>query len=261
MVGQFKRRGQKFRVTKLKVEFSTQPGCEYGYGGWNFPTDGNADLELAYAITVHKSQGSEFGITFVVVPNPCRLLSRELLYTALTRQTKRVVVLHQGSLNALLSFASTDNSETARRFTNLFRDPAPVDVGGGRFMEERLIHRTANGTLVRSKSEVIIADALHRARVPFQYERRFEGHDGSIRLPDFTIEDAATGNLFIWEHLGLLANPQYARAWERKRAWYAASGVTEAGGEEGTLVVTRDDGRGGIDSSAVRQKVRELFGA
>jgi ATP-dependent exoDNAse (exonuclease V) alpha subunit len=38
-------------------------------------------MELAYALTVHKSQGSEFGTVILVLPNPCRLLSRELLYT------------------------------------------------------------------------------------------------------------------------------------------------------------------------------------
>ena len=42
------------------------------------------------------SQGSEFSTVILVLPNPCRLLSRELLYTALTRQKDRVVILHQG---------------------------------------------------------------------------------------------------------------------------------------------------------------------
>ena len=45
---------------------------------------------------MHKSQGSEFGTVFLALPNPCRLLSRELLYTALTRQKERVVILRQG---------------------------------------------------------------------------------------------------------------------------------------------------------------------
>jgi len=57
----------------------------------------DAPLELAYALTIHKAQGSEFGMTFVVIPNPCRLLSRELLYTALTRQREQVVLFHQTS--------------------------------------------------------------------------------------------------------------------------------------------------------------------
>ena len=125
-------------------------------------------------------------------------------------------------------------------------------------MEANLIHRTSNGTLVRSKSEVIIADALSAADIEFAYEKEFRGHDDSLRLPDFTIEDDATGETYIWEHLGMLSNPQYARAWERKQAWYASSGVEEGGGEVATLIVTRDDQRGGIDSADVRAKVLEI---
>ena len=53
-------------------------------------------MELAYAVTVHKAQGSEFGKVFLVLPARSRLLSREMLYTALTRQIDRVVILHQG---------------------------------------------------------------------------------------------------------------------------------------------------------------------
>ena len=259
VVGQFKRRGQKFKVTKLKVEFSTQLGVEYGFRGGDLPRDGGDPLlELAYAITVHKSQGSEFETTFLVIPNPCRILSRELLYTALTRQTDRVVVLHQGPLGDLLSFSYVDHSETARRYTNLLRDPQPLDIGGGRLLEANLIHRTSNNTLVRSKSEVIVADALSAAGVEFAYEKEFRGHDGSPRFPDFTIQDAATGETYLWEHLGMLADPQYARAWERKRAWYRASGVEEGGGEVATLIITKDNEHGGIDSAEVQSKVREI---
>ncbi len=260
VVGQFKRRGKKFPVTKLEVEFSTQLGAKYGYGRKYLPKDG-ADpfLELAYAITVHKSQGSEFKTTFLVIPNPCQILSRELLCTALTRQSERVVVLHQGPLADLLAFSSVKHSETARRYTNLFRDPKPQDVGEGLFLESSLIHRTSNGTLVRSKSEVIIADALSSADIEFAYEKEFRGHDGSIRLPDFTIEDAATGETYIWEHLGMLSNPQYARAWERKQAWYAASGVERGGGDVATLIVTTDDERGGIDSVQVQEQIRQIL--
>ena len=260
VVGQFKRRGQKFKVKRLEVEFSTQLGVKYKFGSRHLPRDGGDPiLELAYALTVHKSQGSEFGTTFLVIPNPCQLLSRELLYTALTRQTKRVIVLHQGPLTDLLAFSSVEHSETARRYTNLLRDPQPQDIGGDLFLEANLIHRTSNGTLVRSKSEVIIADALSAAGVEFAYEKEFPGHDGSIRLPDFTIEDAATGETYIWEHLGMLSNPQYARAWERKQAWYAASGVERGGGDVATLIVTTDDERGGIDSAEVQKQIRQII--
>ena len=49
--------------------------------------------ETAYALSVHKSQGSEFDeVLLLLPPEPSPLLSRELLYTAVTRARRRVVV-------------------------------------------------------------------------------------------------------------------------------------------------------------------------
>lgn len=62
--------------------------------------------ELAYAVTVHKSQGSEFGNVLVVLPddekNP--LLTRELVYTGITRAKERAVILGtEAALEAALA--------------------------------------------------------------------------------------------------------------------------------------------------------------
>ncbi|HLG68078.1 MAG TPA: ATP-dependent RecD-like DNA helicase, partial [Acidimicrobiales bacterium] len=111
-----RRRGLDFRW-KLEVEFSSQPSFKYDFTDRDFGEEGSPVLELAYALTVHKSQGSEFGTVILVLPNPCRLLSRELLYTALTRQKDRVVILHQGPRSELRKYSSDDRSETARRLT------------------------------------------------------------------------------------------------------------------------------------------------
>lgn len=113
--------------------------------------------------TIHKVQGSEFGLTFLVIPNPCWLLSRELLYTALTRQQNRVIVLHQGVPHEIKRFATDYYSEAAKRLTNLFEAISRVELMD-RFLEERLIHRTRRGESVRSKSEVIIADLFFIAK-------------------------------------------------------------------------------------------------
>ncbi len=56
--------------------------------------------ETVFAMTIHKSQGSEFPHTFLVLPTePSRLLTRELLYTAMTRAKQRLTVC--GSLGVL----------------------------------------------------------------------------------------------------------------------------------------------------------------
>ncbi|MBA4019760.1 MAG: RNA helicase, partial [Pirellula sp.] len=89
-IGYFWRRGKPDLRWKLEVEFSSQPRFKYDFtASRDFAEEGDPALELAYALTVHKSQGSEFGTVFLLLPNPCRLLSRELLYTALTRQKDR----------------------------------------------------------------------------------------------------------------------------------------------------------------------------
>ena len=74
------------------------------------------ELELAYAITVHKSQGSEFPI--VVMPVswfPPMLATRNLLYTGVTRGKKAVVLVgSENKLNAMV-----DNDRIRERYSGL----------------------------------------------------------------------------------------------------------------------------------------------
>lgn len=259
-VGFFWRKGLPDLRWKLEVEFSSQPGFKYDFSSRDFAEEGSAVLELAYALTVHKAQGSEFGTVILVLPNPCRLLSRELLYTALTRQKNRVVILHQGPRTDLRRFSSDDRSETARRLTNLFLAPSPIEVDG-RFFEEHLIHRTARGEMVRSKSEVIIANALAAKGVDYAYERLLT-LDGVTKYPDFTIEDMESGQTFYWEHCGMLHVPSYRRRWEEKLDWYRKHGIRtrgDGGGTEATLIVTKDEANGSIDSARIARIIAEGF--
>ena len=261
-VGFFRKKDLPDLRWKLEVEFSSQPGFKYDFTGKDFAEEGSAVLELAYALTVHKSQGSEFGTVILVLPNPCRLLSRELLYTALTRQRDRVVILHQGPRTELRKYSSDDRSETARRLTNLFLAPSPIEVDG-RFFEEHLIHRTARGEMVRSKSEVIIANALAAKGVDYAYERPLT-IEGVTKYPDFTIEDMESGQTLYWEHCGMLHVPSYRRRWEDKLKWYRQHGIRaqdDGGGAEGTLIVTRDEANGSIDSAGIARLITKVLGS
>lgn len=74
------------------------------------------ELELAYAVTVHKSQGSEFPIIIMPVSwFPPMLATRNLLYTAVTRGKRAVVLV--GSENKLQ--AMVDNNRISERFSGL----------------------------------------------------------------------------------------------------------------------------------------------
>lgn len=267
VVGQYK--GQKSKIKglpkKLEVEFAGQLGYKYGFSKYEFGDEAMNPLELAYALTVHKTQGSEFGITFLILPNPCWLLSREMLYTALTRHRERLIILHQGPITDFRRFASEEHSEIARRVTNLFTAPLPRKIIVGtatRFLEDGLIHRTERGDLVRSKSELVIADKLHARRIDYAYEQPICFGEDRIRYPDFTIADYARGVTFYWEHLGMLDDPGYQFRWERKRAEYIAAGIKswkDGGGSEGTLIETRDEPGGGLDASAIAELIDKVL--
>ena len=68
--------------------------------------------ETAYAITVHKSQGSEFDhVLFILPPTPNQLFTRELLYTAITRAKKKVEIwCTEKVLESLLKTKTARNS-------------------------------------------------------------------------------------------------------------------------------------------------------
>jgi len=245
------------------VEFSSQPGFTYGYRA----TDSDDPwLELAWAVTIHKSQGSEFGTTFLVLPARTTV-SRELLYTALTRQTGKVIVLHEGTVEDLVALTSPAESETARRLTDLFAPPAPREVtvrDSIRRYDANLIHLAPGDILVRSKNEVIVASILeHLAPGRWQYERPLHSDAGGTKYPDFTIE-TLTGEQVIWEHLGLMNNPRYAREWEQKKQWYIDHGFRpydddSVPGPRGTLMWTDD--RRGVNEPKWRALAEQVLGA
>lgn len=248
--GFFRRRDSKYFFEQLQVEMATQPGVEFHYTPSEFGADRTAPLELAYALTVHKTQGSEFGTTFIVIPRHCRLLTREMLYTALTRHRDKVVLLIQGKLSDLFPYSQDSASEIRRRMTNLFHTSSPVTVQVGNrtvTLDDKLIYRTDRDELVRSKSEWIIADKLNAAGIQYVYEHRMY-LGGTERWPDFVINDDRRGLTWYWEHLGRMDKPNYRARWEIKRQAYAAQGIVPIeefvpGQSTGILITTEEDGQ------------------
>lgn len=84
------------------------------------------DISLSYAMTIHKSQGSEFSTVVVVLPNrPRILLKRNLLYTAVTRAKKNVILITvEDSLETAINNTSIDKRKT--RIEPLLRNNKPT---------------------------------------------------------------------------------------------------------------------------------------
>jgi len=94
---------------KLEVEFGTK-AVQFEYAELD-------DVALAYAITVHKSQGSEYPCVIMpITTSQYIMLQRNLLYTAVTRASQMMILI--GTRQALMM--AVNNKKSKRRFTSLY---------------------------------------------------------------------------------------------------------------------------------------------
>ena len=185
------------------------------------------------------------------------MIRRELLYTALTRSRSRLVLLVQGTNPGwVFNLSKPEMSETLRRNTNLFSPAIRLALDALPYAEH-LIHRADDGTMVRSKSELVIANKLHAMKLAYRYEEFLVGNDGTRVLPDFTFVDAA-GDRVIWEHLGMLDRDEYRGRWQWKLGWYAKNGFVM-----GENLFTSEEGNvPGLDSlvlTRIAEQIRALL--
>ncbi|MCR6524436.1 AAA family ATPase [Lysinibacillus capsici] len=219
------------------------------FGGEN----SDSKLELAYALTVHKSQGSGFGKTIVVINGKSSFVTKELLYTAFSRQREKLIVLSDLSIQELVQYANDWYSDTKQRYTDLFEVPNIIEIEFGkqkRYFEERLIHKTIRGEMVRSKSEVIVANILDKMKIEYSYEEPLDV-SGKTYIPDFTLRHQ--GKTAYLEHLGMLRDKSYKRDWDRKRADYESVGISEI---HGNLIITEDGLDGSLDATLIESKIQ-----
>lgn len=94
---------------QVEVEFDENRVVSYGFGDLD-------ELELAYAITIHKSQGSEYPAAVIPLLNgPRMLMNRNLLYTAVTRAKRCVCIV--GLPQAFMEMAA--NTHEQKRYSGL----------------------------------------------------------------------------------------------------------------------------------------------
>lgn len=133
---------------------------------------------------------------------------------------------------------------------------------------------TSRGERVRSKSEIIIADILAHYKVPYRYEYPHVFYDVSYKAlagssssgiykrgkrivvyPDFTCLNVRTRREFIWEHFGLMDDPDYAKSAVFKRELYEKNGLYT--GE--SILFTEETSDRPLDSSRVARLVERFL--
>lgn len=249
----------------VEITFSTQPGYSYVFKPKQLGEESRYAVELAYAITVHKAQGSGFKKVFFVLPSKGAILSRELLYTALTRQEDKIIILHQGDFKDFLRLASTDASATARRFTDLFYLPDIKQIEN-KFYDAKYINISERGEPMISKNEVIIANLLNKYKdeINYTYEDKLKFEEaGVIVHPDFVVENYLTGKKFHWEHLGLMTQKKYREKWEIKLKGYLNDGFVlhhkAQPNDDRVLIVTEENPNGGINSQEIDRLIKTVI--
>ncbi|MGN0659655.1 MAG: hypothetical protein ACI4LA_08610 [Emergencia sp.] len=133
-------------------------------------------------------------------------------------------------------------------------DARDRDCGQNDYLSEGRNQKTSFGLMVRSKSEVMIAEILHSYGIPFRYEEKLtvRSRDGSMKtyLPDFTIY-LPWGKLY-WEHFGLFSRKDYREKSIEKLNDYFFNGIVMPS----NLIVTMDGPAGEFDIEAVERIVR-----
>jgi len=95
----------------------------------NYSTADLADLELAYAITIHKSQGSEFGcIIMPITSEHAHMSDRSLIYTGITRAKKLAIIIgRKKSLYQGIATVKNDKTQTSLRELIIMEQTSEVE--------------------------------------------------------------------------------------------------------------------------------------
>lgn len=203
--------------------------------------DNEDNFDLAYAITVHKSQGSDFKNVFLVVPKKLSLLSRELIYTALTRSKYRLFLFVEDADEESVLDKARNISHVSNRNTSVFNLPSD---------SKKILIPQEGHEPVRSRIEYIIYRALIKHGLKFSYEKKLRLKNGKYDIkPDFTIHLKNKNNIY-WEHLGMLDVRKYYNSWQKRKQDYKSIG-------QFNNLITTDD-LGGIDESKIDRLIEDI---
>ena len=111
---------------------------------------------------------------------------------------------------------------------------------------------TDRGEEVRSKSELYIANRLFLSGVPYRYEYPIWLEEYGTAYPDFVILNVRERREIVWEHLGMMDEPEYAAKAVRKLAAYESNGYYM--GEN--LIVTMETKEQPLDVRQVKRLIK-----
>lgn len=117
-----------------------------------------------------------------------------------------------------------------------------------------LIHETIDGKFVRSKSEVMIYQALYVHKIPFRYECELQ-LGGGVFYPDFTIRHPVSGKTYYWEHCGRMDEDAYSQKTFHKLSYFNSHGIKPSD----QLIITYEDKENPLRQSEIEAIIEKYF--
>lgn len=120
---------------------------------------------------------------------------------------------------------------------------------------ENLKIKGMRGRMLRSKSEAMIDMMLNKNNIPFRYEEKLTLF-GVTMYPDFTIRHPANGDLYYWEHFGMMDDEEYLNHACQKIGTYCMGGIIPSV----NLITTYETKKYPLSLEKVEQVINEYFG-
>lgn len=123
------------------------------------------------------------------------------------------------------------------------------------YYPEQKVYPTKKDEMVRSKSEVMLADMYCEMGIPYRYEAELVMKNGKKRYPDFTLLKIGTREVIYHEHLGLMDDEEYREANFEKLEEYRKHGIYVGK----NLILTYEAEGHYLNIKDVKKYVKEIF--
>ncbi|MBR4010125.1 MAG: hypothetical protein IKI87_04575 [Clostridiales bacterium] len=141
------------------------------------------------------------------------------------------------------------NSDERIRYWNSL----PYNISS--YEPDEKIYPTKRGELVRSKSELLIADMYYDLGIPYRYECELKLKNGKVKYPDFTLYHSSRRTVYYHEHLGCLDDDAYRARNMRKLRLYEDNGIFPGK----NLLISWESESFPFNIQSFREQIKELF--
>lgn len=157
--------------------------------------------------------------------------------------------------NLITPYCEVNKDDLERELNRWKRNNGPK-----KYINPAIKYITQNGEHVRSKSELIIADRLKSADIPYCYESDLMFAEEKLGQfvtwhPDFKVMNRRTQKQYYWEHFGLMDQPDYCSECIYKLETYAEHGFFQGQ----NLIVTMESSQHGLNTQYIDQIIEHYL--